>query len=299
MNSIIRDLLTGLIDYAGLFPPAALEMAAATRNYATYCQGPDAAWLGRFVIPVARLEEFERAASGLWPGSAEQRSTGWRLSALNGPSLKSDLDRIAEFNHRHAADGAVIDALEIKAAHSGEIEAAARAIPDSIIPYFEIPITDDPADLVATIAETGARAKVRTGGVSAESFPTPFNLARFIKTCADEDVAFKATAGLHHPIRSINRLTYEPESAEALMHGFLNLFLAAVFAQTGMEFERLVELLEERSWEAFQLEADGVDWRGHLVVRSHVRNSRRLFAIAFGSCSFVEPVDELKKIGLL
>ncbi|HKX30335.1 MAG TPA: hypothetical protein VJ302_21775 [Blastocatellia bacterium] len=287
-------MLTGLIDYAGLFPPATLDMASATRNFAKYSLGPDAPWLGRFVIPVERLGEYEQAVKGL-----EKSEQPWRLSALSSVKLERDLGKIAEFNERHTDDGVLIDTIEIKAMGSTEIESAMGSIPGTLTPYFEISMAGDPIDLIKAIAATGARAKVRAGGVSVESFPPPFNLARFIKSCADEDVAFKATAGLHHALRSINKLTAEPESPRALMHGFLNLFLAAAFAQVGVEREWLVELLEERSLEAFQLEEDSVHWRGHLVVRSHVRNSRRLFAVAFGSCSFEEPVGELRKLGLL
>jgi len=135
--------------------------------------------------------------------------------------------------------------------------------------------------------------------VTADAFPSSFDLARFIKICAEEDVPFKATAGLHHPLRSVNKLTYAPDSASAMMHGFLNVFLAAAFAQNGMDVGRLVELLEERSPESFQFDSGGVTWRDEMIVRGQLRNSRNLLAIAFGSCSFEEPIEDLRKIGLL
>jgi hypothetical protein len=194
---------------------------------------------------------------------------------------------------------AIIDAIEIKAARPADIENAMKLTPAKLTPYFEIPIGDDPSELIKSVAETEARAKVRTGGVTADAFPSSFDLARFIKICAEEDVPFKATAGLHHPLRSVNKLTYAPDSASAMMHGFLNVFLAAAFAQTGMEVDRLVELIEERSPEAFQFDSGGVTWRDEMIVRGQLRNSRNLLAIAFGSCSFEEPIEDLRKIGLL
>src|SRR5262245_66189313 len=130
-----------------------------------------------------------------------------------------------------------------------------RLTPANLTPYFEIPIGDGLAELIKSIAETGARAKVRTGGVAADAFPSSFDLARFIKICAEEDVPFKATAGLHHPLRSVNKLTYAPESESAMMHGFLNVFLAAAFAQSGMDVDRLVEMLEEKTPEAFRFDS--------------------------------------------
>jgi hypothetical protein len=300
----LRDLLLGLIDYAGLFPPAALDMPTAARRYAEYREG-DYRWaLGRLVVPIARLDEFEKAAKGILPDGGWEGDDFWRLSALGAADLSSDLNRIAEFNQKYATldsskGVAVIDTIEIKATRSADIENAMRLTPAKLTPYFEIPISDDPTELIKSIAETEARAKVRTGGVTADAFPSSFNLARFIKICAEEDVPFKATAGLHHPLRSVNRLTYAPDSATAMMHGFLNVFLAAAFAQNGMEVDRLVELLEEKSPEAFQFDSGGVTWRDEMIVRGQLRNSRNLLAIAFGSCSFEEPIEDLKKIGLL
>lgn len=304
MNSSLRDLLSGLIDYAGLFPPAALDMATAARKYAEYREGEYRWALGRFVIPVARLDEFEKTVEGILPNGGSEGGDVWRLTALGGADLSSDLNRIAEFNLKRLG-AAVIDAIEIKAARPSDIENAMKLMPAELAPYFEIPISDSPiklaelAELIESIAETEARAKVRTGGVTADAFPSSFNLARFIKSCAEDDVPFKATAGLHHPLRSVNRLTYAADSASTMMHGFLNVFLAAAFAQNGVDVDRLVALLEEKSPDAFQFDSGCVTWRNEMVVRGQLRNSRNLFAIAFGSCSFEEPIEDLKKMGLL
>jgi len=304
MNHSLRDLLLGLIDYAGLFPPAALDMSTATRKYAEYREGEYRWALGRFIVPVARLDEFEKAVEEILPDGGWEGNEFWRLSALGGGDLSSDLNRIAEFNRKCAtldspAGVAIIDAIEIKAAQPADIENAMKLTPANLTPYFEIPIGGDPTELIKSVAETEARAKVRTGGVTADAFPSSFDLARFIKICAEEDAPFKATAGLHHPLRSVNRLTYAPDSASAMMHGFLNVFLAAAFAQSGMDADRLVELLEEKSPEAFHFDSGGVTWRDEMIVRGQLRNSRNLLAIAFGSCSFEEPIEDLKKIGLL
>ncbi|MGH9854591.1 MAG: hypothetical protein ACREBD_32570 [Blastocatellia bacterium] len=299
MNHSLRDLLLGLIDYAGLFPPAALDMPMAARKYAEYRESEYRWAPGRFVVPVARLDEFEKAAEGILPDGSGGEDDLWRLSALGGADLSSDLNRIAEFNQKYATSVAIIDTIEIKARRPADIESAMRLMPAKLTSYFEIPIANDPAELLKSIAETESRAKARTGGVTAEAFPSSFNLARFIKICAEEDVPFKATAGLHHPLRSVNKLTYASDSASAMMHGFLNVFLAAAFAHNGMDVDRLVELLEEKSPEAFQFDSGGVTWRDELVVRGQLRNSRSLLAIAFGSCSFEEPIEDLKKIGLL
>lgn len=292
MNATLNEFLTGVIDYAGLFPPASLDMDAAVRNFAAYSKSEYAGWLGRFVVPVSRLAEFENAAI--------ETPEAWRLSVLVGADLASDLESIRQFNQRHGDRAKPpIDSIEIKAVTPEEIRANADFIPSGLAAYFEIPIHSDPQPLISALSESGARAKVRTGGVTAEAFPSGAELAEFLARCAECDLPFKATAGLHHPIRSIHPLTYEPESASALMHGFLNLFLAATFAQNGMSVRLIEQLIEERSPAAFSFESGAVIWRGHQVVRAHLRNTRSLFALSFGSCSFDEPVEDLKRIGLL
>lgn len=301
MNNSIRVLLTGLIDYAGLFPPAALTMDAAVRNYARYLMSPEAWMLGRFIVPMARLDEFEQAAADLLPKGNPVHP--WRLSVLGGADLSEDLNRIADFNHLHARDenagAVVVDTVELKAEKAEGIRRARKLLPRSLVSYFEIPVTHDPTELILALAQTGAFAKARTGGISAQAFPSPAELARFISACAEERVAFKATAGLHHPLRASYRLTYEAESQSALMHGFLNVFLAAAFARFGLSEEGIRELLQETTPEAFEFSNDAVVWRTHQLTLLRLEVVRHTFAISYGSCSFEEPVDDLKKLGLL
>ncbi len=270
-------------------------MAPAVANYARYRESLYSWMLGRFIVPVARLAEFETSADRV-RSEADERV--WPLSVLGGGNNRADVERILEFNRKHAGR-AIIDMIELKAAQSDDIGRAMRVLPDSITPYFEISIAEDPAEMVGLIGEAGGRAKVRTGSVTSDGFPSSVDLARFIRTCAEADVAFKATAGLHHPIRSVYRLTYADNSASAMMHGFLNVFLAAAFACNGMDVDQLVEILDETTAEAFEFESGSVMWRDQMVVRGQLRVTRSEFAIAFGSCSFEEPVDDLKRMNLI
>lgn len=301
MNKPLRFLLDNLIDYAGLFPPAELTMAEAVRNYAAYRQSEHNWMLGKFIVPASRLEEFEQAAASCWPRDGE--AVFWKLSALGGTNLNDDLAQINRFSQCHSfgeKDAVVlIDTIEFKASTVAEIEAAIQMMPATLTCFIEIPIADDPTKLLQAIGAEGAFAKVRTGGVTADAFPTSQNLARFIATCAEEDVAFKATAGLHHPLRSMNRLTYKADSDSAMMHGFLNVFLAAAFAQNGASVEQLAEMLEETSPEAFRFKDGCVYWRDEMLVVGHIRNARHLFSLSFGSCSFTEPIEDLQRLQLL
>lgn len=302
----LRSLLENLIDYAGLFPPAELPMAEAVRNFAAYRQSEYSWMLGKFIVPASRLEEFEQAAAEFWPHDGENGF--WKLSALGGTNLQDDLANINRFSRRHYFGEqatavmpmqAMIDTIEFKASTVAEIQAAMCAMHPTLTCFIEIPTADDPTELIKAIGAEGAFAKVRAGGVTAEAFPSSQQLARFLAVCAEEDVAFKATAGLHHPLRSVNRLTYKPDSASAMMHGFLNVFLAAAFAQNGLDVPQLAEMLEETSLDAFRFEEGCVYWRNEMLVVGHIRNARSLFSISFGSCSFTEPIEDLQRLQLL
>jgi translation initiation factor 2 beta subunit (eIF-2beta)/eIF-5 len=300
-----RVLLSRLIDYAELFPPASLGMAAAVANYDAYLHSEHSWMLGRFIVPVARLAEFEEAVGRLSPAQAE---AAWSLSALSGPSPAADLARIRESNDRfavsHSARRARIESLEVKISSAEEIERLSKLIPAELDTYFEIPWAGGAAssglrDCIMAVAHCGRRAKIRTGGETADKFPASEIVVEFIRLCAASSVAFKATAGLHHPVRSLHHLTYQPDSASTTMHGFLNVFLAAAFLRVGMDPRLAVELLNEQSATAFHFDPDGLLWREHRLGLDDISAARRDFAVSFGSCSFTEPVDDLRVLGLL
>ena len=118
----------------------------------------------------------------------------------------------------------------------------------------------------------------------------------FIAACQRAGVPFKATAGLHHPLRAEYRLTYEPDSPKGTMHGYLNVFLAATLLYSGEKEPTALEMLDERDPAAFVFDDDGIVWRGKRVSTKEILASRSRFAISFGSCSFGEPIDELAQL---
>ena len=291
----VHTLLRQSIDYAGLFPPAGLGMSTAVDNYSRYRAGPEAWALGRFIVPATRLAEFEEAAGE----RSSQRAGGqpWRLSALVGPDLAGDLNQIADFQRRHpgTAPGMTVDTIEAKADGVNAIQETMRSVPGRLQVYFELPIERDPIDLLATVARVGARAKVRTGGVTAPAFPSTVSLARFIHGCVRAKVPFKATAGLHHALRAEYRLTYEEGSDTGVMFGFLNLFLATALARNGMAEAETCEILEESSPAALRIDDGAISWRDRRFDRDTLGRARESI-ISFGSCSFTEPIDELQSL---
>jgi hypothetical protein len=298
--SAIRTLLAESIDYAGLFPPASLDMATAVQNYARYRNEPAAWALGRFVVPASRLREFEAAAARHLAETPTGRP--WRLALLAGPDLAGDLDMTAEFNRRHSPPGAPTvpaDTIEAKASSVSGIEDIMHRMPRTLQAYIEVPIDRDPRDLLAAVRQLGGRAKVRTGGVTNDAFPTTRDLIRFLRGCAQAGLPFKATAGLHHPLRAEYRLTYAPDSPVGVMFGFLNVFLTTAFLRAGMEETDASRLLEEGSAEAFQIDEGGIAWKGHRLDLDGLREARRFGVVSFGSCSFAEPIGDLEALQLL
>jgi hypothetical protein len=243
----LRALLEGLIDYAGLFPPAALPIEDAVRNYARYRDGESAWALGKFVVPADRAHEVPPE---------------FPLSVLG------------------------VD--EVKAATAEDVERIAREA-DGRVVYVEI----GDLTLLDAIARHGLRAKIRTGGVTADAFPAIEDVANFLRACKAAGVAFKATAGLHHPLRCVKALTYASDAPTGTMHGFLNVFLAAAL------LEHADGILGETDPSAFSFDDDGATWRGHRVTTDALRTMRRDFATSFGSCSFEEPIGDLRALGWL
>jgi fumarylacetoacetase len=205
-------------------------MDGAVAEYARWRRSPEAWMLGRFVAPAARLAELGRAADAFLPEAGA--GDPWPLSALLGADVRGEASLVASFNRSHAGRAAV-DTVELKAASVAEVEAALEPLPPGLVAFVELPLGGDLDAVLAVVGARGARAKARTGGVVPEAVPGPRALARFLVACARAGVGFKATAGLHHPVRAERALTYEPDAPRATMHGFLNVFAAAALARAG------------------------------------------------------------------
>jgi hypothetical protein len=275
-------LLHGAIDYAGFFPLAGLDLEATVRNYAGYREGRDAWALGRLVLPATKLAEF----ADRWP----QYVAGWPISLL----LASDYDT----EMRLAVDvGLRLDVVECRPARLEDIAEIRRRMPSDGLLFVESPQGCVLQEVIAAVSDAGACAKVRTGGVVAEAIPAPSAIAAFLAACARHDVRLKGTAGLHHAIRGEHRLTYEQQSATACMHGFVNFFVAATAADEGADEAEIAAILNDGGRRDFSASDDGLEWRGRSFSSEAIRRMRVKFATSFGSCSFEEPMEEMRAMG--
>lgn len=271
-------LLHGAIDYAGLFPPAALDLQAAVQNYAGYRNGQDAWALGRFVLPAGKVAEF----ADRWPQYVE-----WPISLLLGTDYDMEM--------RFAVDcGLNLDVVECRPARLQDIGAIRKRMPDGSKLFVESPATTPPVEAIRCIDEAGACAKLRTGGVTADAIPNANPVAAFLVGCAQRRLCFKATAGLHHAVRGEHRLTYALDSPSACMHGFVNFFMAAAAAFEGASQARVTAILNESDRNNFAATADKLRWCEHSFSIETIQEMRSQFAISFGSCSFEEPVGEMR-----
>jgi hypothetical protein len=234
-------LLDGLIDHAALFPPASMSVPDALAEDARVRAGDDAWIVGRFVVPASRVRELGDAPLHL-------------SVVLDGPLL----------------DDGRVEAVELR--RPGTL-AGLRDLASEV--YVEVPA--DRLDELPRLAALGLRAKFRCGG---EVVPPVPALGAAVRRCRELGIAFKATAGLHHAVRTRDG------------HGFLNLLAATVFGDE----ERA---LADGDPGAFSLRADSFAWRGRAAGPDELARVRRELFAGFGSCSVQEPVDDLRALGLL
>lgn len=281
----VRAALAGLIDYAGLFPPAQLDMAGAVSEYAAARLGSHAWMLGRFIVPAARIGELAEAIPPNEPA--------FPLSVITAADLADRLPERPELRAR-----VTVEAFEVSARHEEISLVASASKTRADLPVF-VELRRDAAwranlpDSMSELAGADLGAKVRCGGLEQSAFPSPEELAAFVVCAAAAGVRFKATAGLHHPIRHV-----EPKSG-LHMHGFLNLLFAAVFAQQGAGEPEIRECLAGEDTREFVFDAGGLRRSDRRASTQEIEDARaRLFA-GYGSCSFAEPVEDLQNLGLL
>jgi hypothetical protein len=299
--SVLRPYLEGIIDFAGLFPPAALEMLEAVRCFAEYHKGHDSDMLGRFVLPASRLPEFGQAARRYLDRG--EKSVPWCLSVLADDDATTVRKAMLEFTAAHTSnsdDGhALCDAVEVRAGDEHQIAEFANTFSHPLKLFFEVSPQSGFERKLKAVRRARAAAKIRTGGTSAQAFPSADTVVRFIAACNDIGVPFKATAGLHHAFGGSYPLTYARNSADGTMFGFLNVLLTSAFIRKGMNEVDARSVLEETSFNAFDFHEAGVSWQGEELNRDDLRMTRSHLFLSFGSCSFTEPVEEARSLALI
>lgn len=239
--------------------PAALESALFARLIDHAPLFPPA----RLPLPEA-LDDHRRAREGL---------DGWIVRRFVCPA-----STLAWLNAEPLALSVVLDGdadLDDPRIESVEIPPNTPFLkPVSVETYVEVLPAVVPV-FAQAIAEDRTHLKLRCGPVA----PPVDELAAAIRTCREHRIPFKATAGLHHAVRQHGE------------HGFLNVLAAAIFG------EEEAALAEDEA-DAFRVDRDAFRWRDREASVADVERGRELF-VAFGSCSFSEPVEDLRALGFL
>jgi hypothetical protein len=300
-----RAALRGLIDYAGLFPPASLDMEGAVAGYRSARSSSDSWVVDRFICPAARLEELV----GVLAPTMTRGEEPWSLAVTASPgwtdSLTADAGSVRMFSDT-VGSAASIELVEIRVPLevaeeprllTADATDVLRAF-DAVV-LFEIPWDIEPGaafDAIAGVREDVSRTvgvKIRCGGLEASLFPDPSAVARFIAAAAARDLPIKATAGLHHPFRHI-----APDTGFS-HHGFVNILTAAALASAGEGVATLVKVLSDEDPGSFSIGRGGVTWREHTVGAEALAGTRSKLFLGYGSCSFDEPVRDLAELGAL
>ncbi|MHB8146011.1 MAG: hypothetical protein ACYDGM_01960 [Vulcanimicrobiaceae bacterium] len=307
-HTSVRSMFQGLIDYAGLFPPASLAMEPAVDEYLVARSGTHAWMLGRFIVPASRLDELvtvlRRKDPGVpvavcaivdsasdprrWFGTAQERLAAIALLRSTVPQLaieglETKLPTLATQRDSYDAPIGQFAAL-----------ASQAGLRDLAI-FVELPrdtrwLAALPLAMEALIrARLGA--KLRCGGAEPHAIPSVGDVAIFIAHAIRDEVPFKATAGLHHPVR------HHRVQGGVVMHGFLNLLAATAFARD-LDASMLEQIVAEEDSGAFRVDGDGFAWRDLRIESAAIPAMRRSF-VAYGSCSFREPIDGLTALRLL
>lgn len=309
MIASLRALMTEIIDYAGLFPPAKLTLDAAIRNYARYRQEDEAWMLGRFVIPAARLMDLEPYGEELFragpPFAFSVLGRGGATFPEFLANLRADLADIAAFRERHG-DRVTVDVFEtclpadladpLVTNSAINLLKTVQVFPAAgLRPFCEA--QGRPERLIEQLArlpgdEIGL--KLRCGGLEASAFPSSQQVALPVRGCLAAGLPFKATAGLHHPLPRFD------DGVKARMHGFINLFLAGALALfRGLNMEQMSLLLDDDRPADFKFTHKEARWRNARVSTAEIATARRDFVVSFGSCSFEEPCQDLRALGWL
>lgn len=309
MNSL-KSFLSKIIDYAGLYPPTNLSLEEAFKNFVGYQDSPDTWMLSRFVIPAKRLPHL----TPLMP--AQPIVLAFTTLGRSGSTadeflanLQLDIADILAFRETHGA-AVIMDMFEVALptsamtdstqTHDLVKDASDMLNKNGITIFFEAPFGEGwqsrAENLIRALRKLKDRHvgfKLRTGGVTADAFPSIEQVAWAIATVRDAGVPIKCTAGLHHPIRHFN------DSVQTKMHGFLNVFGAGVLAEAkDLSPEQIQSILEDENPKNFTFDENGFTWKDLRVATSEITKSR-LFATSFGSCSFDEPRDDLRNLRIL
>lgn len=316
----VEAFTENLIDYAGLFPPAKLPLKEALNNYLKYKTESYNRILSKFICPAKLLPDLENLINN----NLSNKDLSISILGTSGNNLKDfkknfedDINYWNNFISKFE-NIATTKSFEIKFPEGLIANYDSKEISD-LINYISNNIKNkisQPAFLffegfmgsdwkknikslidginISNEKEINFGFKLRTGGENPEAFPTPEQIAFTIRECLDRSVPMKCTAGLHHPLRQYDKAT------GTMMHGFINVFGAGIIAMRhNISDIGLKEILSDENPANFIFTNEYFSWKDWRMQIEDITFARKDLIISFGSCSFDEPIDDLKSLNLL
>jgi hypothetical protein len=276
----IDGLFAALIDDASLFPPASLPMPIAVGEHRRHRNSGYTELVSRFLCPASRLQELR-----------SDLAEGDRFDV--GIILDTGVDGLRAVLKLSAADPRLkLTVLDMPVPSDGDQAAAVHEtvhalakLPHQVAAFVELPRMYGWRDALSLVAARGYGAKLRTGGLVADAFPTEIEVAEFVRACVAEGAPFKCTAGLHHAVR------HRDDRTGFEHHGFLNILLAAHAAAQGASVDELTEILAQRDPAELVEQVSDLGPEAPAVARQHF--------VGFGTCNVDEPIDDLTGLGLI
>lgn len=307
LTESLRALMTELIDYAGMFPPANLSLEAAYTDYRQHQATLESWMLARFIVPATRLADLTALVDAA-PQGAPLRLTVVGAPAGHGAayaeSTQLELDAIKALDPaRYRVENYEVR-VPTDAANSGTFVLTGLDGDSALRVFYEVPLTDqwegEQAAAARRIEDANRVAnrsdglKLRCGGTEASAFPSAEQVAYMLNTCRDSHIPLKLTAGLHHPFR------HHDAALGVKQHGFINVVGAAVLTQihqlSWVDTQRIVQANDPAT---FQFTDAALTWGEWSAGVEQITAARVNLVTALGSCSFDEPRHDLKAHGLL
>ncbi|RZU50583.1 hypothetical protein EV385_2358 [Krasilnikovia cinnamomea] len=276
MSTLVPPLFAGLVDDAVLLPPNDTDVGAAVAAHREHAAAWYAPLLGSLLVP-SSLAHRAPPVGGLAVGVVCDTSIDGldaAVAALRGAA--AEVRQVEAAVARRGEDSQP----GLRALHR-----FAATQPDLDV-YAEIPLSWGllaALDTVAGSRADGRRigAKFRVGGLAAELFPTPVELAAVICACRDRELPFKLAVGQRHALRHT-----DPETGFT-HHGFLNVLVGCAAAVDGAEVAEVAEVLAAT----------------HPVPLAEPartrRDGQRPLLAGFGARNVRDPLTELVRVGLI
>jgi hypothetical protein len=295
---MIELLVDNLIDYAGLFPPAQLSLDDTIENYITYTSSRHSHMLAKLILPENLIEEAYLKLKQIKlpnkiPISLLTNNVSKNLNDFHKYSAVFNLENIEE------------KISDIKDLEKSVSEASSHTNEhNSLRVFFELDgvlLRDtwekeiiQQLEILNKYNSNQIGLKIRCGGVTPDLTPKTERLAEYLKLSANIEIPIKFTAGLHHPLYSYH------QSFSGFMHGFLNVYLATFFAyKCKINTSEIIKILEAKSLNDFKFSDKFIRWQSYEIANTDISILREKRVFSFGSCSFDEPIDDLRSLGLL